>query len=70
MAGREKELIAKVFVAMENDLPAVKTAEQAQQEIIHDYQTKLIKKDQPKTGIPDAMTLPSDWLDEEFGVRY
>ena len=39
-------------------------------EIIHDYQAKLIMKDQSKTVIAVLMTLSSEWLDEESGVRY
>ena len=38
---RKEELVARVFVAIENDVPLQKTAEEVEQEIATEYETNL-----------------------------
>ena len=37
----EKELVARVFVAIENDVPLTETAEEVGREIVSDYKPSL-----------------------------
>ena len=41
VSRRKEELVARVFVAIENDVPLQKTAEEVEQEIATEYETKL-----------------------------
>ena len=43
VSGHKEELIARVFVAYENNVPLIKSAEDVQQEIALEYRTKLIQ---------------------------
>ena len=40
-SGRKNELIARVFIAMENNIKVVKTAEEVENELQQDYLSKL-----------------------------
>lgn len=68
ISGRKEELVARVFVALENNVPVVKTAEEVESEIANEYKAKLnfLNGDQ----IPDPFKLDKGWLDEEEGIRY
>ena len=39
--GRKEELVTRVFVAHENDVPLVKSADEVEQEIVDEYKEKL-----------------------------
>ena len=67
-SGKKEELAARVFYAMENDLPVVKTAEEVQADIARDYERKLCV-----SGchvIPDPLKMDQGWVNEKEGVRY
>ena len=40
-AGKKEEIVAGVYVAIENDVPLIKTAEEVEREIVSDYKVKL-----------------------------
>ena len=67
VSGKKEELIARVFVASENDVQIVKTAEEVQQEIAKEYQNKLVIG---KEAIPDPFTMKEGWIDEQAGVMF
>ena len=67
VTGKKEELVARVFVAVENDVPVQKTAEEVQQEISVEYDAKLLIRG---SRIPDPLKLDQGWLSEEDGVRY
>ncbi len=67
VTGRKQELIARVFVACENDVPVVKTAEEVQKEIVTEYKAKLSFADQ---CIPDPFQLAEGWLTENEGLKF
>ncbi len=66
--GKKQELVARAFVASENNVQIVMTAEQIQEEINKSYMDKLSVVD--GVEIPDPFSLTEGWLDEENGVRY
>ena len=68
VTGKKEELVARVFIAMENDVPVLKTAEEVQKEISEEYAKKLTVTD--GVIIPDPFSLKTGWLDEEAAVRY
>ena len=41
VTGKKEELVARVFIAMENDVPVLKSAEEVQKEISEEYAKKL-----------------------------
>ena len=65
--GRKEELVARVFVAIENDVPIVKTAEESERENLQEYNSKLSIDG---SSIPDPFQLRDGWLEEASGVRY
>ena len=68
VSGKKEELVARVFVAIENDVPLVKTAQEVEKEIAFDYQQKL---NMEEGGIiPDPFRLDSEWLNEGDGIKY
>ena len=68
VSGKKEELVARVFAAIENDVPLVKTAQEVEKEIAFDYQQKL---NMEEGGIvPDPFRLDSEWLNEEDGINY
>ena len=66
LSGRKQELPARVFVAIENNVPIVKTAEEIESEIANDYKAKLIIGDDQ---LPDPFQLEDGWISEEDGVK-
>ena len=68
VTGKKGELVERVFIAMENDVPVLKTAEEVQREISEDSMKKLTAVD--GVIIPDPFSLTTGWLDEEAAVRY
>ena len=67
VGGKKEELVARVFVAIESDVPLQKTAEEVEQEIATEYETKLFIQG---TQIPDPFKHSEGWLNEEDGVKY
>ena len=65
VSGKKAELVARAFVAVENKVETVKTAEEVQQEIKSEYQHKLVFNGE---SFPDPMKLVDGWLNEEAGV--
>eukprot|EP00794_Sanderia_malayensis_P008045 gene8045-biopygen6517 len=65
VTGRKEELVARAFVACENNVTVVKTAEGVQQEIAKEYIDKLKIEDE---NLPDPFKLEDGWLKEEDGV--
>ena len=57
--------MARAFVAVENKVQTIKTAEEVQAEIKSEYNHMLSLEDQ---SFPDPMTLLDGWLNEEAGV--
>ena len=67
VSGTKKELVARAFVAFENNVPISMTAEQVQEEIKKSYHEKLLVDG---LKIPDPFGITEGWLDEETGVKY
>ena len=61
VTGIKDELVARVFVAIENNLPILRTAEEVQADIATEYQAKLMVDD---TSLPDPSALVEGWLNE------
>ena len=61
------ELVARVFVAIENNLPILRTAEEVQADIATEYQAKLIVDD---ILLPDPSPVVEGWLNETYGVKF
>ena len=56
-SGKKEELVARVFVAIENDVPLVKTAEEVEKEVAFNYHQKLNLE--TEAIIPDPFRLDS-----------
>ena len=67
LSGNKEELVARVFVAIENGVQVVKTAEEVQLEIANEYRAKLIINDKE---MPDPLLMQDGWLNEEDGIKY
>ena len=65
VSGTKSELVARAFVAVENKVQTVKTAEEVQGEIKNEYLHKLSFEGE---SFPDPMRLVDGWLNEETGV--
>ena len=61
VSGRKDNLVARVFVAAENDVKVVKTAELVEKEIANEYSDKLSLEG---GFIPDLFELTNRWLRE------
>ena len=71
VTGRKNELVARVFVALENNVPIVKTAVEAEKELSVCYRDKLKLED--SSFLPDPFKVENGWLKEEElqeGIRY
>ena len=64
VSGKKAELIARAFVAVENKVKTVKTAEEVQEDIRLEYEHNLVFGGE---SFPDPMTLDG-WLNEEVGI--
>ena len=67
VSGTKQELVARVFVAVENNVQPILTAIEVEEDLHNSYQKKL-KLDE-KT-IPDPMKIPGGWMEEEEGVVF
>ena len=67
VSGNKNELVARVFVASENNVKLIRTAEEVENELKQDYGFKLLLDD--GLVIPDPLRDTSDnWLTEEKGM--
>eukprot|EP00112_Aurelia_sp_Birch-Aquarium-sp1_P004894 Seg1553.4 transcript_id=Seg1553.4/GoldUCD/mRNA.D3Y31 product="hypothetical protein" protein_id=Seg1553.4/GoldUCD/D3Y31 len=57
VGGRKQELVSRVFVAIENEVPIVQTAEEVEMEIAKDYEEKM----------QDPFKIVDGWLPEDEG---
>ena len=67
ISGRKEELVARVFVAVENNVQIVRTAEQVETDIAREYARKLVIEGE---SIPDPFQLQDGWLAEEESVKF
>ena len=67
VTGVKDELVARAFVAIENNLPILRTAEEVQADIAKEYQSKLIVGD---ISLPDPSAVVEGWLNETYGVKF
>ncbi len=66
-SGKKQELVARVFVAIENKVEVIPTAQQIEKQLSNDYMAKLKIEG---TTIPDPFQLNDCWLDEDNGMKY
>ncbi len=66
VSGRKDELVARVFVAAENDVPVVKTAEEVQAEIAKEYGSNIVVEEEL---LPDPFAIVDGWLPENESVK-
>ena len=66
VSGKKEELVARVFVAAENDVPILKTAVEVQAEIAEDYDSKLLVEG---VRIPDPFAIANGWVPEDESVK-
>ena len=72
VSGRKEELIARAFVAIENNVPIVLTAEEVEIELAEQYTAKLnvfISDEVGMEEIPDPFKLTEGWISESEGVK-
>ena len=67
VSGSKPELIARVFVAVENNVQPVPTAVEIEMNLASCYQEKLVIDG--KT-IPDPFKIPHGWLAEDEGIVF
>lgn len=65
VSGKKCELVSRVFIALENDAPVLKTAEEVEGELSLEYQKKLVYG---STKFPDPFKLEEGWKSEEEGI--
>ena len=64
--GCKEDLVARVFVAHENNVPLVKAAEEVEQEIVAEYKDKLVVDGEK---LPNPCHLEDGWINEEDRVN-
>ena len=72
VSGRKEELVARAFVAMENNVPIVRTAEEVEEALACQYSAKLkvfISDEAGSEEIPDPFKLTEGWVSEKDGVK-
>ena len=65
LSGKKEELVARVFIAIENGVKQIKTAVEIEGELKNEYQKKLKFDDRL---IPDPFKIPHGWMEEEEGM--
>ncbi len=71
VSGRKEELVARVFVAIENNVQIVQTAEEVEA-AVKQYSSKLnifISDEVGSQVVPDPLKLTEGWISEEEGVK-
>ena len=72
VSGRKEELVARAFVAMENNVPIIRTAEEVEEALACQYSAKLkvfISDEAGSEEIPDPFKLTEGWVSEKDGVK-
>eukprot|EP00112_Aurelia_sp_Birch-Aquarium-sp1_P020531 Seg5310.5 transcript_id=Seg5310.5/GoldUCD/mRNA.D3Y31 product="hypothetical protein" protein_id=Seg5310.5/GoldUCD/D3Y31 len=73
VSGRKEELVATAFIAIENNVQIVQTAEEVDAVIGKQYLSKLnvalFDNDMGTEEIPDPFKLIDGWISEEEGVK-
>eukprot|EP00112_Aurelia_sp_Birch-Aquarium-sp1_P017360 Seg4013.2 transcript_id=Seg4013.2/GoldUCD/mRNA.D3Y31 product="hypothetical protein" protein_id=Seg4013.2/GoldUCD/D3Y31 len=73
VSGRKEELVATAFIAIENNVQIVQTAEEVDSVIGKQYLSKLnvalFDNDMGTEEIPDPFKLIDGWISEEEGVK-
>ena len=62
--GKKEALVARVFVALENNVKPVPTAEMLEKTVKAEYKSKL-----EELGITDPWEIKDGWLSEESGIH-
>ena len=65
VGGKKEELVARVFVAVENNVQPVKTAVEVEKDLKLCYEKKL---NVDGRNIPDPMKIPHGWMEEDEGT--
>ena len=65
--GKKEELVARVFVAVENNVQPVKTAVEVEEDLALCYRNKL---NVDGKNIPDPMKIMHGWMDEDEGIIF
>lgn len=68
VSGKKDVLIARVFIADENNVPIINTAVEIEQILETEYKDKL--KINENFSMQDPYKIKIGWLDEDEGVRY
>ena len=66
LTGKKDALVARAFVAIENNILIVQTAEEAKMELDKEYQTKLQVLSEV---MPDPFILREGWLSEQESIK-
>ena len=66
VAGKKKELVARVFAASKNGVKPVKTVE-LESNVVIDYRNKLKIDDFP---IPDPFKISHEWMEEDEEMEF
>ena len=67
VSGSKNELISRVFVAVENNVPVVPTAVEIEENLAASYDKKLVFDD---IKIPDPFKIVHGWQDEDDGMAF
>ena len=67
VSGKKQELVARVFIAIENGIEVLPTALEMEKQLSADYAEKL---QIDGTILPDPFALEDGWLDEDSGMKY
>ncbi len=63
LSGNKSILVARVFIAIENNVEPLPTAKEVEKTLSVEYNTKI-----NSYGIPDPFLLKNGWLKEESGI--
>ena len=72
VSGKKEELVARAFVAIENNVQVVQTAEEVEAALGKQYSSKLnifVSDDLGNHVIPDPLKLDEGWICEKEGVK-
>ena len=66
ISGRKEELVSRVFCAVENNVPVLKSVIEIENDLSKEYQNKLINEGEK---LPDPLSLENDWINEDEGKK-
>ena len=64
ISGRKEELVSRVFCAVENNVPVLKSVIEIENDLSKEYQNKLINEGEK---LLDPLSLENDWINEDEG---